>query len=174
MASESASLFWWNWQSISRGGHAGYGTFVYRQMLPHFSPSKHRFPIAFYYFFDGDCLPASTIEIPYAGPSEAKVLQEVLAEGADRFYVVAVWNMGDEVSLAEVDRALREGDVLGYAGMTSLGEDATFEAFLALTGEMSLCHAFDIDCGTSFKKDSFSFLNDRELTDLGFEPSGAP
>ncbi|MFC1805971.1 hypothetical protein ACFL09_03225 [Planctomycetota bacterium] len=173
MATETAAFFWFDWQKISDSGHPAYGAYVYRQMLPHFSPTLHDFPVACYYFDDGDCLPQGSLQIPYLGPKEAAVLEQVRVKGPDMFYVVGVFNMGDELALEDVDARLRASGVIGYVGMTSCPEGITLEGYLALTRQMSLCHAFDIRFGTSFEKDSFAFLRDDELKAMGFEPGEA-
>ena len=171
MATESAALFWFDWKTISDSGHAMYGAYVYRQLLPHFSPARHDFPIACYYFYDGDFLPQGPMQVPYVGPQEARILEQVLAKGPNIFYVVAVFNMGDELDLADVDRGLRQGGVCGYSGMTSCPPGITYPAFNALTGQMSLPYAFAIRFGKSFEKESFAFVSDDELKAMGFEPS---
>lgn len=170
MATQSAAFFWFDWKEISDGGHPAYGAYVYRQMLPLFSPKRHDFPIACYYFDDGDCLPQGPLEIPYRGPEEESVLEQVRLKGPDMFYVVGVYSMGDELPLGDVDRQLREGGVMGYVGMTSCPEGTDIEGYLSLGRQMSLCHAFDIRFGASLEKDSFEFLSDDELRAMGFEP----
>lgn len=166
--SSGGVLFWFNWQTISDSGHSFYGAYVYKQLLPHFAPEREEFPLGHYVFFDGDFLPQGPVQIPCHGAGEARCLEEVKRQGADRCYLVAVHGMGP-VDFAEVDRGLRDADAVGYLGITSCpGID--FEGFYQLTGSMSLPLAFQIR-GRAFRKESFGFVGDDALRSMGFEPS---
>jgi len=166
--SSGGVLFWFNWQTISDSGHSFYGAYVYRQLLPYFAPGREQFPTGYYVFFDGDFLPRGPVQIPCHAAGEARCLEQVKHQGADRCYLVAVHGMGS-VDFAEVDRGLRGAGAVGYLGVTSCpGMD--FEEFYRLTGSMSLPLAFQIR-GRAFEKESFGFVGDDALRSMGFEPS---
>lgn len=164
-------LFWFNWQEISGSGHSTYGRYVYKHLLPYFSPMRNDFPTGLCLFYDGDFLPERTVKIPHSGPEQARVLEQVVRTGADLLYVVAIYNQSGQINFAEIDKALRKEGTRGYVGMTSCSK-LNFEEFDVLTGEMMLPYAFAILAGGCIEKESFAFLSDEELRSMGFKLSG--
>lgn len=161
-------LFWFNWQDISDSGDRMYGRYVYKHLLPYFSPARHDlYSTGLCYFFDGHFLPERNVKIPHSGPEQARVLEQVRRTGADLFYVVAIYKRGGRVSFEEVDKALRKEGVRGYTGMTSCPK-LNFRKFDVLTGKMMLPYAFAIRAGGVIEKESFTYASDKELQSMGF------
>lgn len=52
-----AGLYWFDWQKISELETPFYGAYVYRHLLPHFSPNHVQSHLGNYVFYDGDFLP---------------------------------------------------------------------------------------------------------------------
>lgn len=159
-------LFWFNLQKISESGHSYYGAYIYKNLLPYFSPKRQLFPLHSFSFFDGDCLLKSSAQIPYDGPQERRILDKVNEQGINLCYIVAISGFG-LVDFSVVDQGLRAANIIGYIGMTSCSNNDV-NAFNELAKSMALPRAFMIIRGTQFLKESFGFVNDDELKSLGF------
>ena len=159
----------WFRKKLSRKKVPGmYGRYVYKHLLPYFSPARHDlYSTGLCYFFDGHFLPERNVKIPHSGPEQARVLEQVRRTGADLFYVVAIYKRGGRVSFEEVDKALRKEGVRGYTGMTSCPK-LNFRKFDVLTGKMMLPYAFAIRAGGVIEKESFTYASDKELQSMGF------
>lgn len=163
----SGVLFWFNWQEISDAGHRLYGRYVYQHVLPLFAPSPLELPYGLYFFFDGDCLPRESVEIPFQGLEESLCLRAVKGRGVENCYVVAVYGKGG-IDFAEIHRELGGSGMVGYVGKTSC-PGMSLEAFESLVRKMGLPFAFALQ-GALFKKSSFAFVGDEQLRVWGFEP----
>ena len=114
----SAALFWFDWQEISDAGHATYGAYAYRQLLPLIARYGELETGTTCMFFDGDCIAEGGLEIPCQGFEEQLCLSAVERRGADRCYVVAVYSSG-ALDLNKLHQPLGRAKTIGYLGKTS-------------------------------------------------------
>jgi hypothetical protein len=161
-----ASLYWFDSEQISEAGNRFYGAYVYERLLLEFSPGRLGGGRD-YGFCDGDYLPSGPVAVPSRGNAEVKVLASAL-KLESLAYIVAVYGFQGG-PFAEVDRRLREGDVVGYIGMTSFPE-ASPDQFILLTERLGLLFAFKLE-GSLFRRSDFAFMNDERLRAIGFDPA---
>lgn len=95
------------------------------------------------------------------------MLDEAKRVGESLCYLIAVLGQAAH-PLEDIDRQLRENNVLGYMGMTLPGFFKR-ETFLRCQQAMALVTAVRID-GPRLKRISYEFHSDSELRAIGFEP----
>jgi hypothetical protein len=164
---EGAAFFWFNSRTISDAGHSMYGRFVYQQFLPSLAPAKQRDPESWFVLCDGDCMTDSGGLKGYFRPQDGRLLDEVKRIGDSLCYVVAVLGQGTR-TWEDIDRELRQAKALGYLGV-SVPARFSRETFLRARQIMALVIAARID-GAKFKKISYEYQTDAELSRLGFQP----
>jgi hypothetical protein len=163
---ESGVFFWFNWEEISKSGHPAYGRYVYKHLLPYFSPQNQEVEPGYYYFLDGDFISDGPVHIPSQGIEERQCLEKLSQIGTERCYVVAVYGMG-LIDFSKINQALRDSNIIGYIGMTTC-PPIGFEKFYNFTGQMALVPAVSIN-GQLLERQSFEFLNENQLREMGFE-----
>jgi len=164
---EEGGLFWFDSKAITAAGNKSFGAYIYRLLVPHFSPRSQHSDKVWFQFCDGKCVPQGSISIPHSGADEAAVLARVDKVGRKHCFVAAVFGCGTRAFDA-IDTELGASGIVGYLGRTSLrGYDKG--KYNLLCGRLSLTSAFRID-GARLKKVSFDYMTDRELRKAGFDP----
>jgi hypothetical protein len=167
----AAWFFWFNWEEISEKGNPRYGTYVFRKLLPHFSPKcvTVSWTIHSYFVYDGDMGLGDAFCFSCDGPPNVSVMSNVTRIGYDRCYLVAIYGTGP-VDLSKVDQSLREAKVDGYIGMTSCST-VDFREFMKAMNRMMLVPACSISMMNLLEKEEeFGLINDEELRSMGFDP----
>jgi tetratricopeptide (TPR) repeat protein len=163
---EQGILFWFNWKEISQRGHSFYGAYIYNYLMPYFSHPGRNKRLGSYFFFDGDFLGEKAVDPIYQGPEEAACLKEVIRIGRDVCYIVAIYGNGP-IDFSTIHEQLKNSDINGYIGMTSC-PGFGFNQFYELAVSMALVPAFTLH-GNRLEKESFDFISEDKLNDLGFE-----
>lgn len=164
---EGAAFFWFNSRTIADAGNSMYGRFVFQKFLPSLAPPKQKDAEAWFVLCDGDCMADSQGLKSYFRAQDGRLLDEVKRIGDNLCYVIAVLGQGTR-TWEEIDRELRQANVLGYLGVTVPARFSR-ETFLRARQVMALVIASRID-GARFKKISYEYQTDTELRRLGFEP----
>jgi hypothetical protein len=171
---ESAAFFWFNSRAIterSKNADGLYGAYAYRHLLPLLAPKSQNDPAVWFAMLDGDCMVGTDNLMKYFRPEDRSLLEEAKRVGESLCYVIAVMRRGGTKPWHELDRDLRNGNTIGYMGMTT---PASFDSktFLNCTKIMALPIAARID-GDRFTRISFQFLSDQELIECGFSSVGS-
>jgi hypothetical protein len=87
LGEEEGALFWFNAKEI---GDMFYGSFAYRQLLPHFRPESQRHPGSWWVFQDGDYDPSAVVKLPSFSTEESQLIARAKEVGDPGCYIVAV------------------------------------------------------------------------------------